>query len=82
METWRDDQLITVAEIDVPRVNEPIADADLVTQFPPGARVDDLHTSRIHVWGKEGPVATFDSEEAYDDYIYRGAREYQARNLH
>jgi len=81
IEIRRDGRLITVSEIDFQSVNQPIADADLVTPFPPGARVDDRDTGKILVWGTDGPVAAFESREAYDEYIYRGAREYQSRNF-
>lgn len=79
METWRDGQLITVAEIDVQRVNEPIADADLVTQFPPGARVDDRDSGKILVWGQGQAIVSFDSEEDYEAYVYAGARAFQSQ---
>lgn len=43
------------------RVNEPIADTDLVVAFPEGARVDEVLTKRIHLWGKDGPAHTFET---------------------
>ncbi len=50
------------------RVNQPIADADLVVAFPEGARVEEVLTKRVHLWGKDGPAETFDSFPQFLEY--------------
>ncbi len=50
------------------RVNEPLADADLIVAFPEGARVDEVLTKRVHLWGKNGPARTFESFPQFLEY--------------
>ncbi len=66
--------------VDICEINVPIPAEDLTVRFPPGARVNERIGDKIHIWGDAGPVATFTTHEAFRDYIYARAREYQARN--
>jgi hypothetical protein len=67
--------------LDTCEINVSIPAEDLIVWFPPGARVNERLGEKIHIWGESGPVATFTSHEAFLDYIYARAREYQSRNL-
>lgn len=59
---------IVVAQRLDARVNEPMADADLVVAFPEGARVEEVLTKRIHLWGEKGPAHTFESFPQFLEY--------------
>ncbi len=68
-------QMIAVAQRLDARVNEPIAAADLIVAFPEGARVDEVLTKRVHLWGKdgtapaqEGAAHTFESFPQFLEY--------------
>ncbi|HET6423039.1 MAG TPA: hypothetical protein VFG20_05105 [Planctomycetaceae bacterium] len=57
-----------VAERVAARVNEPIADSELVVQFPEGARVDEVLTKRVYLWGNDGPAETFESFPLFHEH--------------
>jgi hypothetical protein len=58
------------------RVNEEIRDEDLTVAFPEGCFVSEGH-GPFHLWGKDGPAKTFDTERALYEYITERAREIQ-----
>lgn len=62
---------VAVAERVEARVNEPMSDADLTVQFPEGARVDEVLTKRIFLWGSDEPAETFESFAQFHEHQLR-----------
>ncbi len=63
----KDDKTLMVrARTESVRVNEPIAEADIKFDFPPGLMVYDASSGGpkaiLQVWGKDGPSRTFASD--------------------
>ncbi len=65
-------------EIEFHSINTPIPEELLKLEFPEGARVNEVHLGRIHIWGKGAPAKTFNSFEDYESYLFARAKEYQA----
>ncbi len=63
------------------RVNEPIDDADLVVQFPEGARVEEVLTKRVHLWGKDGPAKTFESFALFYEHQMKRMKDAQPAHV-
>jgi len=67
----------TVLQVIDCRVNEPIAEKDVDFSFPEGAQVSDPEKGLFHLWGKDGPAHTFQSQKDLDAYYVSGMREFQ-----
>jgi hypothetical protein len=67
-------------EIDFHSVNQPLSDELLRVQFPPGCRVDERVGNQIHIWGDGAPLQTFTNHAAFEEAVYKRAREYQSQN--
>jgi hypothetical protein len=69
--------MATVATCEDPRVNERIPPELLSVTFPPGARVDEAATGKVHLWGTNGPETTFDDPAKFAEYQQAKMRESQ-----
>lgn len=71
-----------IVNFDTFEVNIPISDQDLKVQFPEGAHVIQQPELKYHVWGKEGPVQTFNNMEELMAHNYARARVLQYGDEH
>lgn len=46
-------------------INQPIPEAELALDFPPGAIVHDVSRKTYHIWGDGKPARTFGSDEEF-----------------
>jgi hypothetical protein len=52
-------------ELDECEVNGPMANKDLIVEFPEGSQVEDREKKKIYLWGKGGPKQAFDTNNEF-----------------
>lgn len=72
-------QAVALAERVDARVNEPIEEADLIVQFPEGARVDEVISKKVHLWGKEDVAQTFESFPLFHEHQIKIVKSMQVK---
>jgi hypothetical protein len=56
-------------ELDECEVNGPIADKDLIVEFPEDSHVEDREKKKIYLWGKGGPKQAFDTIIEFERFV-------------